>query len=163
MIGGLLDEELTRYRADQAHAYLERIRRMGEDCAGLRQMVDDARDRASGLKGIDYSAVRVSSSSDGDQMVNAVEFIRAAICDYVETLRAYEGERHRAADALDDMDDATEAKALRLRYLLGWEWEAVCVDMHYSWQGMMSLRRRALASYWEVMPHEWRDPMQSAI
>ena len=31
-----MDEELQRYRADQAHAYLERVRDLGEDCAGLK-------------------------------------------------------------------------------------------------------------------------------
>ena len=157
-----MDEELQRYRADQAHAYLERIRRLGEGCAGMQALVDDARDRASGVRGIDYSRDRVQTSPTDDAMVNAVDEIRSRIRDYVAVLAEYEAERKRANDALTGMEDYTEAKALRLRYLLGRDWEQVCVEMHYSYDGMMKLRRRALASYWEVMPACERDPMPMA-
>lgn len=158
-----MDEEYRQYRIDQAHAYLERIRRMGEDCAGLQQLVDDARERADGVKGIDYSAVRVSTSPTDEGMLIAVDAIKERIRDYVTALAEYEDMRHEASRSLMRMEDSVEAKALRLRYLCGYEWEAVCVDMHYSWQGMMSLRRRALTSFWEVMPPGERDPMEPAI
>lgn len=55
------------------------------------------------------------------------------------------------------------AKALRLRYFCDWKWEHICMEMSYSWDGMMSLRRRALANYWEVMPACERDPMEPAL
>lgn len=157
-----MDEEYERYRIDQAHAYLERIRKSGEDCAGIRQQVEDARERAAGLKGIDYSAVKVSTSSTAT-LDDAVARIFDSISEYVTALAGYEDERHTATIALDRMDDATEAKVLRLRYLCGWEWERVCVDMHYSWQGMMSLRRRALCSFYDYMPIGEREPMHPAI
>ena len=158
-----MDDELQRYRSEQAHAYLERIRKLGEDCAALQVEVDDARERASGLTGIDYSRDQVDVSPTDDAMVNAVESIKHAARDYVLKLAEYVDERKRASDALMLMDDYTEAKALRLRYLLNRDWEMVCVEMHYTYDGMMKLRRRALCSYWEKMPISERDPMPPAL
>lgn len=158
-----MDDELVRYRAEQAHAYLERIRRLGEDCAALQAEVDDARERASGLTGIDYSRDLVSAMPNDEAFVNAVEAIRSAVADYVAKLAEHTDERHRASMAVMRMEDATEARALRLRYLLDMDWEAICVQMHYSYDGMMKLRRRALCSYYDVMPVSERDPMQAAI
>ncbi len=157
-----MEEELIRYKSEQAHSYLERIRKMGEDCAALELEVDDARTRASGVKGIDYSEVRVTTSRNDDAMVNAIESVKAAIRDYVVKLAEFTDERKKASDAMNLMEDFTEARALRLRYLLGWKWERVCTEMDYSWDGMMKLRRRALCSYHDVMPLEGRDPLPVA-
>lgn len=156
-------DEYANYKIDQAHAYLERIRKMGEDCAALQAEVDDARDRAGGLKGIDYAKDRVKSSPTDDAMVDAIERIHVAIRDYVVKLSELLDVRKAASDALNLMDDYTEAKALRLRYICNWKWERICTEMNYTWDGMMTLRRRALNSYWDVMPLQERDPMQPAI
>ena len=158
-----MDEELERYRMDIAHAYLERIRRMGDDCAGLQAQIDDAYARAEGVRGIDYSAVRVSTSPSPDAMPNAVAELVDRIGDYVSDLAAYEDERHEAHKSLMLMPDQVEAKALRYRYLLGWKWERICNEMDYSWDGMMKLRRRALVDYWEVMPRAERDAIPQAF
>lgn len=156
-------DEYTSYKIDQAHAYLERIRKLGEDCAALQAEADDARDRASGLKGIDYAKDRVQVSPSDDGMVDAIERIHATIREYVLKLSELLDERKAASDALMLMDDYTEARALRLRYICNWKWERICTEMNYTWDGMMTLRRRALNSYWEVMPLSERDPMQPAI
>ena len=153
-----MDEEYERMRIDMAHAYLERIRKMGEDCAGLRAQIDDAYYRAEGVGSVDYAAVRVAKSPTADRMPDAVAAIQERIRAYVTDLAAYEDERHEAHRALMLMDDATEARALRLRYLCCNDWESVCVDMHYSYDGMMKLRRRALYSFSFVMPGRMPEP-----
>ena len=156
--------EYRQYRIDQAHAYLERIRQQGDDCAGLKQQVDDARDRASGLKGIDYSAIRVQTSPSGDAIPNAIDYIMESIRGYVTVLADYEAERMRANESLMSMPDQHEAKALRMRYLLGWEWEKVQNAMGYkSLGGIMKLRDRALCSYFDCMPADERDAMPVAF
>lgn len=158
-----MDEELERYRAEQAHAYLEQIRRMGRTCAALQDLVDDARARAEGVTGIDYAAVRVTKSLDPDRMADLVEQIREGISDYIAALAEYEGERMRANAAIMSMPDYTSARILRLRYLCGWQWEKICVDMAYSYDWMMKLRRRALAEFYEYMPHDRRDALVPAV
>ena len=138
-----MDDEYRTYRIEQAHAYLERIRKMGDNCASLQQEVEDARTRAEGVTGIDYSKDMVQVTANDDAMVNAIERIHAVMRAYTVKLSEMLDERKRASDSLNLMDDYTEARALRLRYICNWKWERVCTEMNYSWDGMMSLRRRA--------------------
>ena len=158
-----MDDEYRTYRIEQAHAYLERIRKMDDDCAALQQEVEDARAKAEGVNGIDYSKDFVKVSANDDAMVNAIERINAVIRAYTVKLSEMLDERKRASDTINLMSDYTEAKALRLRYICNWKWERICTEMSYSWDGMMSLRRRALCSYWDVMPVSERDQIPSAI
>ena len=158
-----MDEELQRYRADQAHAYLERVRDLGEDCAGLKLLADDAVARAGGLRGIDYSAIRVQVSPTDDGMVDAIETIRASIASYVTALAEFEGMRAEASRAIAAMGDAAERRALTMRYLLGREWTDVRDALGYrTMGGVMKLRRRALLSFYDAMPANERDELPTA-
>lgn len=161
--GAGMGGELARYRAGQAHAYLERIRQSGEDCAGLRMLVDDARYRASGLTGIDCSEPAVSSSPTADAIPDGVDGIISLVRGYAASLAAYERKRDEARKALRLMPSQTDAKVLMLRYLLGLPWEHVCVEMGYTYDGVMKARRRALADFYGVMPHSERDPVPPAV
>lgn len=157
-----MDEEYRKYRIRRAHAYLERIRLMGEDCAGLKEQVDDAYSRAAGVKGIDYTAIRVQTSPNDDAMVEALESIKCHVRDYAVKLAEYEGERYEASRALDRLDDPNEARVLRMRYLLDWEWDDVRSSLGYKTVGgVAKLKERALVSYSYVMPE--RDPIHPAM
>lgn len=47
--------------------------------------------------------------------------------------------------------------------MLGKTWEMVCVEMGYSYSGMMKLRRRAVDEVYDLMPEEWRrNPIPNA-
>lgn len=153
--------EWDDWRVEQAHAYLERVRRMGADCAGLRRLVEDARANLGAVRGLDYSRGGGGSQTAGDDaIVNEIAAVQESVASYVTKLAEYEDERHRAAMAVDRMPDPTEARVLRLRYLLGWKWENICVEVGYSYDGIMKLRRRALVSFYEVMP---RDAIPRAL
>ena len=152
--------EWDDWRVEQAHAYLERVRRMGADCAGLRRLVEDARANLGAVRGLDYSRGGGSQTAGDDAIVNEIAAVQESVASYVAKLAEYEDERHRAAMAVDRMPDPTEARVLRLRYLLGWKWENICVEVGYSYDGIMKLRRRALVSFYEVMP---RDAIPRAL
>lgn len=153
--------EWDDWRVEQAHAYLERVRRMGADCAGLRRLVEDARANLGAVRGLDYSRGGGGSQTAGDDaIVNEIAAVQESVQTYVTRLAEYEDERHRAAMTVDRMPDPTEARVIRLRYLLGWKWENICVEVGYSYDGIMKLRRRALVSFYEVMP---RDAIPRAL
>lgn len=153
--------EWDDWRVEQAHAYLERVRRMGADCAGLRRLVEDARANLGAVRGLDYSRGGGGSQTAGDDaIVNEIAAVQESVQTYVTRLAEYEDERHRAAMTVDRMPDPTEARVIRLRYLLGWKWENICVEVGYSYNGIMKLRRRALMSFYEVMP---RDAIPRAL
>lgn len=153
--------EWDDWRVEQAHAYLERVRRMGADCAGLRRLVEDARANLGAVRGLDYSRGGGGTQTAGDDaIVNEIAAVQESVQAYVTRLAEYEDERHRAAMTVDRMPDPTEARVIRLRYLLGWKWENICVEVGYSYDGIMKLRRRALVSFYEVMP---RDAIPRAL
>ena len=158
-----MSEEYDRYRIAQAKAWLARVRKLASYERALRDIADQQLEMADGLKGIDYAADRVAASSDGDAIPRAVE----AHMEAVASLLAIADEAARmigeAAEAIARLDDPTEASALARYYLKGDRWEQVCVDMCYSWQGIMAIQRRALLHVYEFMPACERDPMERAI
>ena len=158
-----MDEEYRQYRVDQAEAWLSKVRRAVDYERALRATADAQLEMADGLRGIDYAEVRVATSPSPDAIPNAVAAHMEAVEAILE-IAADAAERvRRATDALAAMPDKTEASALQLYYVAGWKWEEVCVEMGYTWDGMMKLRRRALYDAYEVMPHSEREPVQPAI
>lgn len=158
-----MDEEYERYRIDQAEAWLLKVRRLVGYERAMRDAAESQFALADGLKGIDYASIRVSTSADGDAIPRAVEAHIVAAEDLEAIAEDAAGRVRSAAAALDSMDDPTEAAALASYYIACKTWEQVCVDMAYTWQGMMTLRRRALLHAYDVMPHTERDPFVSAL
>lgn len=158
-----MTEEYDVYRIGQAKSWLSNVRRLVVYERSMRELAEQQLEMADGLRGIDYSGVRVASSSDGNAIPRAVEAHIEAYAD-LDALAEDAARRVRdAAACIDLLDDPTEAAALTRYYLAGDSWERVCVDMSYSWQGMMALQRRALLHVYDVMPAKERDPMPRAI
>lgn len=155
-----MTEEYEHYQREQAARWLEHVRSLAQRVRVLQIEIEAQRD--IGLKGIDY-AERVSGSNAGDPVMDAVEKLQGLIASYCTELVSYLEEQQRAHEALLKIDDEACGTALRLYYLAGKSWEETCVEMGYSWDGMMTLRRRALVKAYEVMPPSERDPRYSAI
>ena len=158
-----MSEEYDRYKRAQATRWLEHVRRLGGKCSALQREVEEQRELASGVKGLDYSAPAVSASSSPDGIPNAVALLLETIEDYCTELAGYVAEQKAAHDALNAMSDELGAEALKRHYLCGQSWESCCVDMGYSWDGMMSLRKRAVLELYDHIPMEWRAPLHQAL
>ena len=156
-----MTREFDEYKYRQARSWLEHIRKLGADVASAKALVDSERELLDGLHGIDYAAVR--GNPDDDRLVNAIERTRAYIADFTAKQAEYEAERMDAYRRLDQLGDGIERQALTLRYLLGKAWEEICVEMSYSWQGMMKIRKRAIIHAYDVMPNDKRDPLHPAV
>jgi hypothetical protein len=48
-------------------------------------------------------------------------------------------------NAIQGLQDGIQQRALHLRYIQGYYWERVCVEMNYSWRQMRRYHQRALA------------------
>lgn len=158
-----MTEEWERYRRGQAAKWLEHVYRMGLRVETMQREIDAEREAACGLKAIQYDGMPKAPTSTGDALPSAVIRIQERIAAFVEEMARYTDERGRAHDALSGMSDPLEHRALTYHYLLGYSWEECCVRMHYTYDGMMKLRARALCSAYDLMPLEWRDPMERAI
>ena len=158
-----MTDEYEAYKAGQASRWLERIRRLGARAETLRMEIDAEREAAAGLRAMRFDGMPRARRADGDAMADAVARIEERVAGYASELSAYLDERAEAHEALASLEDEACRRALTMRYLLGKPWERVCVDMGYTWDGMMKLRRRALSEAYDVMPARHRDPKHPAI
>ncbi len=148
------DDELFRFKVEQSHAYLERVRRMLSDLEGTRAIIESARDSLDLVKGIDYSKPSTSGTASDDAFVNAIIRLQHSIEGYVIKVAECEDARHEANAVLERLQDGSQAQCLRLHYLLNVPWNKVTERMSMSYDGVMSLRKRSLASVYDVMPKE---------
>lgn len=155
-------DEWDKYRHDQARAWLEHVAKLKHAVDAASDMADMFRGLAEGARAIDYTRERVRGGEYRDRMAEAIASLDEAEAQWAANLVAFAEESRDAADRIARLPDAVEAQALLLHYVDGIAWERVCVRMNYSWDGMMSLRRRAVLHMYDLMPTEWRDPMPSA-
>lgn len=155
-------EEFERYKAAQAEAWLDYVRSLGTRCATLRDAIEHERAAAEGVQAVCYDGMPHASST-GDALPDAVARIQEAIAEFATELAGYTDAQTDAHRRLMRMPDASCSGCLVRHYVLGKPWKDVCERMGYSRDGMMTLRRRALAMAYDVMPHGWRDPLHPAV
>ena len=142
----MAETEFERYKYDQARAYLEHVRALSCRAQALRAEVEAQRELADGVRAMRYG----EGGGDGVE-------------GYCSELAGYVAEQDRAHACVRLMERPEHVQAITGRYLLGRSWERVCVDMGYTWDGMMKLRRRAVTEFYDVMPTEWRYPRHPAL
>lgn len=160
--GSLTESEFDRYKYDQARAYLEHVRALSCRTQALRAEVEAQRELADGVRAMRFCEGGAGGAGD-DKMVEAVARLHELIADYAAELSEYVSEQRAAHERVRLMERPEHAQAITGYYLLGRPWERVCADMGYTWDGMMSLRRRAVTAFYDVMPLEWRDPRHPAV
>ena len=47
-------------------------------------------------------------------------------------------------EVIDNLEEATQRNIMRLRYLEGYTWEKICVEMNYSWRQIHRLHSKIL-------------------
>lgn len=156
--------EWEQYRIDQAAAWLSRVRRVAGYADYMESSADRQLELADNLRGIDYSAVRVSTSPTADAIPDAVARHMELAEDFAAIASAARELQSAAAHALSRLPDPTEAECLQRYYVdRAKTWEHVCVAMGYTYDGLMKLRRRALLHAYDAMPHSERDPIHPAL
>lgn len=158
----MADAEFERYKHDQARAYLEHVRALSCRTKALSAEVEAQRELADGIKSMGCAGGG-GGGVDPDRIAETVARLQDLISRYCVELSAYVDEQQTAHERINSLTRHEHAQALASYYLLGLTWERVCVDMGYTWDGMMKLRRRAVTEFYDVMPVEWRDPRHPAM
>ncbi len=152
------------YRRAQAEAWLSKVRRAVRSAAELRRQAQAQYEAADGLRGMDYSRVTVSASHDPDAIERAV-IAHMEVGDSLSAIsEAAEENAETARRSLSRMSDEAAACCLTMYYVDGAEtWTEVADAMGYGTDGMMKLRKRALALAYDVMPHSEREALHQAL
>ncbi len=118
------------YAVDRVHRYEEEYENELALIDAVRSVSDnDGMPHGSGIsKPTEEKAVRLADKSLrlAGARIRAIE-IRQEIFDLVDSI------------------DGVEGDVLYLRYIKLHKWEEICVLLHYSWQGIHLVHRRALA------------------
>lgn len=151
------DQEVRRICAT---AYLEHVRSLKTRIDALQEEIDLNSDM---LGTTTRYREKVSKSGDPKSFENSVIRLHDLIEDYCTELAEYVDEQHVAHDVMRRLSRPEYARALTAYYVRGKSWELCCVDMGYTWQGMMSLRKKAVQEVYDFMPEAWRrDPIPNA-
>lgn len=155
--------EWERYRIAQAESWLSSCKRLVDYERSMRELADSQREMADGISGIDYTKAIGKTSPKTDTIPETVARCMEVASDFEALIADISEKRSEAARALATMPSKLEATVLTRHYLLGQTWESICVEISYSWRGVMNLRRRALLAAYDVMPHRERDPRHQAL
>ena len=151
-----------RYEREQASAYLKRVRDARRHIAALNAEVDEVRNLASGLKGIDYTRDAVSTSPTDDAMPNAVSKLLDLIAERVALVDSYVRMMDECGAALANLN-GTYSDILRYRYMCDYPWERIAIETHYTEAYLYELHGQALSAFYPHMPERERDPLPRAI
>ncbi len=151
------DQEVRRICAT---AYLEHVRSLKTRIDALQEEIDLNSDM---LGTTTRYREKVSKSGNPKSFENSVIRLHDLIEDYCTELAEYVDEQYVAHDVMRRLSRPEYARALTAYYVRGKSWELCCVDMGYTWQGMMSLRKKAVQEVYDFMPEAWRrDPIPNA-
>lgn len=155
--------DIETWHADQAAIYLDGIRGKAMRIKSLSMAIEQRREIADGLKSMDYSRGVVSTTANDDAIPDAVDSIDRMIT-ALETMRDIcQADIEAAHRALDSMGNSMYAGILEMHYLCGEPWHGCAEAFGYSKRGIMKLRPKALAEFYDVMPMTRRAEVPSAI
>ena len=144
------NDEVKLYCAKEYLSYIRSLQRkiklLDEEIAHHRALLE--------LSGVDYSE-GVSGGASRSQLEAGVIKLQELLEERVNETAECVEQQMLANEVLGKLRP-DHCRALYLYYLSDKTWKEVCAEMRYSWQGMMSLRRRAMIEVYDYMPEEWR-------
>lgn len=156
-------DELAKWRAAQADAWLSDVLRMQKRAERLKIAAMEARDAMDGVRSLSAGSCSRARTSGDSVMAELVARAKRAGDDYAMAVADSSSCYDEVSRALDAMDEQVGALALALHYLSLKPWREVAREVGYSYDGMMTLRRRALAELWEHMPKDRRADVPTAL
>lgn len=158
----MADDELTKYKAKQASAWLNEVLAQHRRVDALKERAESMR---AGLDGLRSPGVQVRVSGGGcsdDRMAEGIAKLQEAINDYCTELLALMDMQDEARSALYSMDD-NATPLMVYHYILGKKWHDAAKMAGLEYTSAMHANRRALAKLYDLMPHRYRDPLHPAI
>ena len=150
-----MNDESQRWRADRARDYLEHVRGLSRSLESRQQEIEALRSKML-PQGIVYGGMPGSPNAYGDAIPDGIAKLEALIASYCDELAACIEEVERAHRLVESMPTNEQRDILRMRYLLGYSWERVAVNVGYSRRTTIRRANRALCELFDMLPREWR-------
>ena len=151
--------DAKQLKADAAAEYLMGVRAAYFRAKRLRTMALEQRRALGIVRGIDYSACQPhGNATDADgAMVRAIDAADRARQRADEAEAEWSALCDEATAAAARMEDALEECVLTMYYITPCgTWAEIAAANGYTYDGIMKVRARALASFHDVMPRSMR-------
>ena len=167
----LMTDEGVDRRVRAVTRWLENVSRAVERRFDFESQAGAMMELADNLRGMRYDGMPSNPTPSPDAIPDAIIAAEEMGGLYGELRDAASRRVAQAQSALAAMGNQGGARALSLYYLAFAAngrrrfdtWEKVCVEMSYSYDGMMKLVRRAKLELYDLMPHTERDPAHPAL
>lgn len=150
-----MTDESQRWRADRARDYLEHVRGLSRSLESRQQEIEALRSKML-PQGIVYGGMPGSPNAYGDAIPDGIARLQELIASYCEELAACIAEVERAHRIVESLPTNEQRDILRMKYLLGYSWECVAVNVGYSRRTTIRRANRALCELFGMLPREWR-------
>ena len=130
--------------------YLSRYRDLGRSIDAKRAQLQRLREQATQITQA-ISPDRVQSSGDPDRLSAAVAQIADAVTDIEQQIDRREAVRLEIEDAIAKVPDGAQRVLLEYRYLAGYTFERIAVEMHYSYKQVCRIHGNALEKVKNVL------------
>lgn len=140
-------------KIDSAELYLKHVRSLTLQIRSKRDQIEQQKSLLEPM-GISYGE-KIATSGSGDSLQTGVLELNDLIKEFCTDLVGYVEEYRRASNVIGCLSKPEYRAALVAYYLIGKTWEVICVELGYSWSGLMKLRKQALIEVYDYMPCTW--------
>jgi len=133
--------------AIQAKQYLRKIKRLDSFVKAKEEEISEIRNRLESLGCTDYLVDRIQTFSNVDKIPDGIGKLMDLEKKYEKAIRDLYALKKEASDWIENMDNEDYKLLLTLRYLRFKTFEEIAVEMHFSFQWICELHKRALIQF----------------
>lgn len=130
----------------QAKEYLKSISRLKSTIKAKRAQLAELHDQAEGLRGIDYSGVKVQTSPH-DSMAETMARLADLETEYVNDIELYHRRLDKAIKLIGEMSRDVDMLILSEHYIEGKNFVQIAYENGYSYDYVINRHGRALVEF----------------
>lgn len=143
--------EYERWKADEAAAYLSRVKGAQARIQSLADTMADIYDEIAGIKAVDYSTERVDGGAVSYLLEQMLDDKQQRLDECQSQAHDMECKVRRVTYILGKMDDQLHASILEAHYINGKEWHMVAKAVNYGIDNIFKIRVQALIGFYDCM------------
>ena len=151
-----MDPDKLRYHAHQAALYLDHVRGMGIQVKMLNLSIAELEAKDEGVSALDYSKDNVQTSPTNETIPKIIDKLIEQKQIRESKKELYAEELAAVTRALDRMPNKTYAAVLDAHYVGEASWKQIAAEFPMSKRGIMKVRQKALAMFYDYMPPSQR-------
>ena len=133
---------------EQKKEYLRSYRKIRAEAEAIQESINELRlNKMSPSLGAQDGMPRGNGSSDLSGYAARLDELERKLQEKHDTAVHLMGE---ITTSIDAMENATERALLRLRYICGYTWERIAVELGYSWRQVHYIHGKALQNFRKI-------------